>query len=109
MLASSLSLAITIKWDILVKLPETLKERQYEYKRDIWLGNSNNELFLHISKTNHNFNFNTDTILAHIHNKILRQIFENSAISLFSSVNICPGFFNLSPFLGKLVLNSYNI
>ena len=47
--------------------------------------------------------------LDHIHDKKLRQIFEASAILLLSSVKTRPGFFNLFPFLGKLILNNYNI
>ena len=54
---------------------ENLKKRQYEHKCDIRLGNSNHALSLNISKTNPNFNFNAATILAHIHNKRLGQIF----------------------------------
>ena len=91
------------------KTVRNLKKWLYEHKCDIRLGNSNNPLFLRISKTNHNFNFYAAAISAPIHNKRLRQIFEASAISPLSSVNICSEFFNLSPFLGKLVLNSYNI
>ena len=60
-------------------------------------------------KTNHNFNLNAATMLAHIHDNRSRQIFEAIAISILSSVNTRPRFFNLSLFLGKLVLNSYNI
>ena len=81
----------------------------YEQKRDIRLCNSNNALFILISKTNHDFNFNAATMLAHIHNKRLRQIFEASTNLLLSSVNNRPSFFNQSPFFGKLVLNSNNI
>ena len=39
----------------------------YEHKRDIRLGNLTNALFLHMSKNNHNFDFNAATMLAHIH------------------------------------------
>ena len=77
-----------------------LKKCLYEHKRDIRLGNFNNALFLHISEINHNFNFDAATMLAHIHNKRLRQIFEARAISLLCSVNSHSGFFNF--FLGKL-------
>ena len=72
----------------------------YEHQRAIRLSNLNNVLFLHISKTDHNFDFNGATMLAHIHNKRSRQIFEASAISLLLFVNTQHGFFNLSPFLG---------
>ena len=48
-------------------------------------------------------------MLAHIHNKKSTQIFEASDISLLSSINSRPRFYNLSPFLGKFALNSYNI
>ena len=86
-----------------------MKKRLSELKHYIRLDNSNNALFLHISKTNHNFNFNVATMLAHIHNKRLRQIFEANNISLISSVNTPPGFFNVSLFFGRLVLNCDNI
>ena len=108
-LAPILFLAITVKWNILARLPETLKKHLYEHKCDIRLGNSINALFQHISKTNHNFNFNAATMLTHIHYKRLRQIFEVSDILLLSSINSHPNFFHLSSFFGKLVLNSYNI
>ena len=45
-------------------------------------------------------------MLALIHNKRLKQIFEACAISLLSSVNTRPEFFNFQS-LGKLVLNGY--
>ena len=65
----------------------------YKHRRDIRLGDLINALLLHISKTDHNFDLNAATVLAHIHNKRLRQIFEVGAISFFWSVNICPSFF----------------
>ena len=58
-----------------------LKKRLNEHKRVMRLDNSNNALFLHIFETNHNFNFNSATILAYIHNKRVTQIFEASTIS----------------------------
>ena len=64
---------------------------------------------INISTTDQNFNFNVTTRLVHIHNKRLRQFFKASVISLSSSVNTHSRFFNLSLFLGKLGLNSYNI
>ena len=80
-----------------------------EHKRDIRIGNSNNALFQHISQSNHNFHFNSANILIYIHNKRLRRIFEAAAISLFNSLNTRPGFYNISPYLSKSILNSYNI
>ena len=64
--------------------------------KDIRIGNLNNALFLHISQSNHNFNFNSAKMLIYIHNKSLRQIFKTAAISLFNSLNIHPGFYNIS-------------
>ena len=81
----------------------------YEYKRDIRLGNLNNALFSHISKTDHNFDFNAATMFAHIHNKRMRQIFEASVILLLPSINTCSEFFYLSSFSSKFVLNHNNI
>ena len=65
---------------------------KYEHRRNIRLGNLNNALFQHIYKTDHNFDFNATTMLAHIHNKRLRKNFEASAISLFRSVDNRPSF-----------------
>ena len=50
-----------------------------------------------------------ESMLAYINNKRLRQIFEAGEILLSSSVNNQPSFFNISPFLGKVAINSYNI
>ena len=80
-----------------------------EHKRDIRIGNWNNALFLDISQSNHNFDFNSAKMLVYIHNKRLRRIFEAGAISLCNSVNTCPGFYNISPYLSKSILNSYKI
>ena len=46
-------------------------------------------------------------MLIYIHNKSL--IFEAAAISLFHSLNTLPGFYDISPYLSKSILNSYNI
>ena len=70
------------------------------------IGNSNNALFLHISQHNHNFDFNSAKMLTYIHNKNLRRIFEAAAISFLSSLNTRPGFYNISPYLSKHILNS---
>ena len=80
-----------------------------EHKRDITIGYSNNALFLHISQSNHNFDFNSAKMFIYIHNKSLRQIFEVAAISFSNSLNTYPGFYNISPYLSKSILNSYNI
>ena len=61
----------------------------------------------HVS--NHNFDFNSGKMLIYIHNKSLRRIFEAAAISLFNFLNTRPGFYNISPYLSKSILNSYNI
>ena len=58
-----------------------------EHERDIKLGNLNNALCLHSSKTDRNFDFNEAIMLVHIHNKSFRQIFEVGAILLLPSVN----------------------
>ena len=81
----------------------------YEHRRDIRIGNLNNSLLQHISKSDHNFDFNAATMLAYIHNKRLRQIFKASAISICRNDNNHPGFLNILPYLGKLILNSYKI
>ena len=66
-------------------------------------------MFLDISQFNHNFDFNSAKMLIYIHDKILRWIFEAAAISLFNSLNTRLGFYNISPYLRKSILNSYNI
>ena len=78
-----------------------------EHKRDIRIGNSNNALFLHISQYNHIFDFNSAKMITYIHNKNLKRIFEAAAISFFNSLNTRPGFYNISPYLSKYILNSY--
>ena len=80
--------------------------RLKEHKRDIRIGNSNNALFLHISQHNHNFDFNSAKMLTYIYNKNLRRIFEAAAISFLNSLNTRPGFYNISPYLSKHILNS---
>ena len=80
-----------------------------EHKTDIRVGNLNNALFQHISQSDHNFNFNSAKVLLYIYNKRLRWIFEAGAISLCNFLNTCLGFYNISPFLSKSILDSYNI
>ena len=80
-----------------------------EHKRDIRISNSNNALFLHIPQYNHNFDFNSTKMLTYIHKKNLGRIFEAAAISFLNSLNTHPGFYNISPYLSKHILNSYNI
>ena len=48
-------------------------------------------------------------MLIYIHNKKLRQIVEAGATSLSNSLNTRPGFYNISPYLNKSILNSCNI
>ena len=48
-------------------------------------------------------------MLTYIHKKNLRRIFEAAAISFLSSLNTRTGFYNISPYLSKHILNSYNI
>ena len=83
--------------------------RLKEHKRDIRIGNSNNALLVHTSQHNHNIDFISAKMLTYIHNKNLRRIFEAAAISFLSSLNTRPGFYNISPYLSKHILNSYNI
>ena len=86
-----------------------LHARLKEHRRDIRIGYSNNALFLHISQSNHYFDFNSAKMLIYIHNKSPRRIFETAAISLFNSLNTRPGFYSISPYLSKSILNSCNI
>ena len=87
---------------------QNLHVRLKEHKRHIRIGNLNNALFQHISRSNHNFDFNFAKMLIYIHNKGLRRIFE-TAISLCNSPNTRSGFYNISPYFCKSILNSYNI
>ena len=48
-------------------------------------------------------------MLTYIHNKNLRRIFEAAALSFLNSLNTRLGFYNISPYLSKHILNSYNI
>ena len=86
-----------------------LQVRLKKHKRDIRIGYLNNALFQRISQSNHNFDFNSAKMLIYIHNKRLRRIFEADDISLCNSLNTRPGFYNISPFLSKSILNRYNI
>ena len=51
---------------------------------------------------------NAATMLAYTQNKKLRQIFETTSISLCRNVYNRPGFIIISPYLEKLILNTYN-
>ena len=55
------------------------------------------------------FDFSAATMLAYLHNKRLRRIFEVDAISFSRSFNNQQGIFRISLYLGKVILNSYNI
>lgn len=83
----------------------SVKSRVSEHKRDIRLGNLNNALFVHLTKSDHNFDFDSVEILKYIHNKNLRRIYEAGIISTSRTVNTRPGFFNISPFLASLMLD----
>ena len=80
-----------------------------KHKRNIRIGKLNNAIFQHISQSNHIFDFNPAKMLIYIHNKRLRRIFKAGPISLCNSVNTRPGFYNISLYLSKFILNSYNI
>ena len=90
-----------ISWNLHIRLKE--------HKRDIRISNLNNALFQHISQSNHNFDFNSAKMLIYTHNKRLKPIFQTVAVSLCNSLNTRPGFYNISPYLSKSILNCYNI
>ena len=69
--------------------------------------NLNNALFLHISKSNHNLDFNSAKMLIYIHNKSLRRIFEAAAILLIYSLNTRPGFYVLHLIISRLFCTDY--
>ena len=95
---------IYIYWWNILKTSRSLK-----HKNDIRISNLSNALFQYISQSNHNFDFNSARVIIYIHYKRRRQIFEAAAISLSNSVNTCPRFYNIAPYLSKSILNSYNI
>ena len=97
------------KLKYIAETSRNLHIRLKEHKRDIRIGNSNNALFLHISQSNYNFDFNSAQMLIYIHIKSLRRIFEAAAISFSNSLDTHPGFYNISLYLSKSILNSYNI
>ena len=78
-------------------------------KIDLLRGRHYSVLVLHISKSNHNFDVNYAKMLIYLNNKSLRRIFEAAAISFFNSLNTRPDLYNISPYLCKSILNSYNI
>ena len=49
---------------------------------------------------------NSAKMLIYIQDKSLRRIFEAAAISHFNSLNTRSGFYNISPYLSKSILNS---
>ena len=91
------------------EISQNIHVRLKEYKRDIRISNLNNALFQHISQSNHNFDFNSAKMFIYIHNKRLGPIFETAAISLWNCLNTQPGFYYISPYLSKSILDSYNI
>ena len=52
-----------------------IEKSTYKHRRHIRVGNANNALLQHISKTDHNLDCHAATMLAYIHNKRLRQIY----------------------------------
>ena len=62
----------------------------------------NNALFLYISQSNHNFDFDSAMMFIYILNESLRWIFEAAAISLFYSLNTCPGFYDIFPYFEQI-------
>ena len=80
--------------------------RLIECERDFRVGNFNNALLQHISQSDPDFNFISVKMLVYIYNK---RLFEAGAISFCNSLNPHLGFYNISPFFSKLILNSYNI
>ena len=60
--------------------------------------------YIYIYIYNYNY-FNSAKIFIYIHNKSLKWFFETTAISLFNSLNIRPGFYNISPYLSKSIFN----
>ena len=94
-LAKTVNLNLNLNLNLKPKLGETFINVYININLlDIRLGNLNDALFQHISQTDHNFDFYTSTMLARIHSKRLRQIFEAGAILLLPSVNTRPVFFN---------------
>ena len=64
MLVSSISCK-DCKLKYISETSRNINKHLYEHKRNIRLGNLYNALFLHISKTDHNFDFNAATMFAH--------------------------------------------
>ena len=86
----------------------SLNKRIYEHTRDLKRGNINNGLIKHNLETNHNFNFKDSKILVYICNKKCWKIFEFSIISNENTIKEI-SFFNLSPYLVRLMLKNYKI
>ena len=74
-----------------------IHKRLYKHRREIRVGNLNNTFLKNIFESYNNFSFNATTMLAYIHNKRLRRIFEAGAISLCWSINNHWGFICISP------------
>ena len=102
----------TTWWWLYIYIGETsqnLHIRLKEDKRYIVHCLSYQILFQHISQSDYKLDFNSAKMLIYIHNKGPRWIFKATAISLCNSLNIRPSFYNISPYLGKSILNSYDI
>ena len=63
-------------------------------------------VFPKIFHFNHNFDFNSVEMHIYIHNKRIRQILVAGALLRRHSVNTCPCFYNIFPYLCKSILNT---
>ena len=96
------------KLNVQIKRPSVDKSLKnaicYEHLRDFKHGNANNTMVQHNLQTNHKFDIKNSNILAYIHNRNKRRIFESCVIL---SHNTISGFFKISPFIAKPILNKW--
>ena len=81
----------------------------YEHIKDFRNRNVRNTLVKHNLETKNSFNFTDSKMLVNIHNKMYINIVESNIISNYNTIKYQHVFFNLSPYLVKSVINSYNI
>ena len=66
-------------------------------------------LILVYVSNNHTFDFQHSNIIAFMHDKNKRRIIEPSAISYYKIMQQGPGFYKISPYRAKMILEDFNL
>ena len=86
-----------------------LPKRIKEHKRDFKSSNFSNTLVIQNISKNHKFDFQHSNTITFIHDKNKHRIIESSAISHYNTIEQRPGFFNISPYLAKIMMKDFNL